>query len=338
MMVFVVSMPASMAEVLGGGLAEFQPMDYNVNFKKPVSEDVIPDIFRFMDGAAEAEGKLEYSFELSSGPRDISLSIIGLAPDTAFYNFRDKEGRPLYIPEEGILLSDYAAKELGVGTGDQVRLHARAQDKEDRWTTVGGVVYQAMGVNGYMDKGLLAREYLAPGAITGFYMNADDPEAVSKLMKLPVIANVISLEATRETFQTYTELLNTYLFFMVALTGVLGFAIVYNATIISIGERETEFSSLRVLGFSRGEIFRLLLKENNVITVLGLVAGIPLSNVLLRYSSDMFSTEQYTMNMRAGLENYVQGALATIFFIVLAQAATYRKIRNLDFMAALRSR
>jgi putative ABC transport system permease protein len=195
-----------------------------------------------------------------------------------------------------------------------------------------------MGVNGYMNIDALASRYLTPGVVTGFFMNADDPEAKRKLMELPAVASVSSPDATRETFQEYTQIMNIFIFFMVGLSGILGFAIVYNATIISIGERETEFSSLRVLGFSGGDIFRLLLKENNVITVAGFIAGVPLANVFLRYSSDVFSTEQYTMYLRAAPENYMQGIVATVFFIVLAQTATYRKIQKLDFMAALKNR
>jgi putative ABC transport system permease protein len=148
----------------------------------------------------------------------------------------------------------------------------------------------------------------------------------------------MSLAATKESFQEYTQVMNVTIFLLAGLAGLLGFAIVYNATIVSIGERETEFSVLRVLGFSRGEIFRLLLRENNMITAAGLIAGIPLAGLFLRYSSDVFSTEQYTMRLQAAPVHYAAGVLAAVLFVVLAQAATYRRIQKLDFMAALKNR
>ncbi|MDR2088067.1 MAG: FtsX-like permease family protein [Clostridiales Family XIII bacterium] len=338
MLVYVVSMPSMMSDMLGEGLSEFQSMDYNVSFKRPVSEKALPDAVRVVDDAGVFEGKLEYPVLLSAGPREIALTVIGLELNTVFYHFRNKAGNAVALPEDGILLSDYAAKELRVGAGDRVRLHSHIAGEEDRWIEVGGIVYQAMGVNAYMRKDILAREYFTPGAVTGFFLNADDPRAESKLLELPAVASVSSLAATTEVFQKYTQIMNSFIFFMVLLSGVLGFAIVYNATIISIGEREREFSSLRVLGFSGGEIFRLLLKENNVISAAGIVAGIPLANLFLSYSSEAFSTEQYTMHLRAGPEHYLQGMLLTVCFIVLAQAATYRKIQKLDFMAAIKNR
>jgi putative ABC transport system permease protein len=291
-----------------------------------------------VDDVSEIEGKTEYPFLVSSGQRELALSIIGLEQDTVFYNFKNKAGNAIYVPEDGLLISDYAAKELRVGVGDRVKLHAYLSDEDDSWAYVRGVVYQAMGVNGYMNRDALARAYFTPGVVTGFFMNSDDAAAESKLMKLPAVSSVSSIAATREIFREYTRIMNAFIFFMVLLAGILGFAIVYNATIISIGEREREFSSLRVLGFSGGDIFRLLLKENNVISVAGFLAGIPLANVFLRYSSEVFSTEQYTMHLSAGLWNYLQGMIATVLFIVLAQAATYIKIQKLDFMAALKNR
>ncbi|MDR1136568.1 MAG: FtsX-like permease family protein [Clostridiales Family XIII bacterium] len=338
MTAFVVCMPSMMSDMMGDGLREFQPMDYNISFRNTVSEKALNEISHIVDDVQEIEGKIEYPFKLSSGNHEITLTLIGVEKDTVFYNFKDQEGIRRDIPEDGLLVSDYAARKLKVGIGDKVLMHSYLSDNEDKWMEVQGIVYQAMGVNAYMDKDALAAEYLAPGMINGFFMNCGDPETVSKLKEWPAVTAVSSIVSITDTFQEYTQMMNVMIFFMLILSGVLGFAIVYNATIISIGERETEFSSLRVLGFSRGEIFRLILRENNMITIGGLAAGIPVANILLRYSSEVFSTEQYTMHLRAGLLNYAEGFAATVLFIILAQIATYRKIQKLDFMAALKNR
>jgi putative ABC transport system permease protein len=153
-----------------------------------------------------------------------------------------------------------------------------------------------------------------------------------------MVTSVSSTDSIADVFAQETQLMDSMIGFMLILSGVLGFAVVYNATIIGIGERETEFSALRVLGFSRGDIFRLVLKENNLTTVIGVLAGMPLANLLMVYFSGIFSTEQYSMILRAGPETYIMGLAVTVFFVVLAQVATYRKIRGLDFMAAIKSR
>ncbi|MDR3295339.1 MAG: FtsX-like permease family protein, partial [Clostridiales Family XIII bacterium] len=177
MMVFVLTMPAMLSDMMGKGLEEFQPMDYNVSFKAPLSEKALVDIRRIVGDVTELEGKVEYPFRLESGPRDIALTVIGVERGTAFYRFRGQDGRAYEVPEDGILLSGYAAKKLRAGVGDLVLLHAYLPGAEDVWAEVTGVIYQAMGVNAYMDKAAMARAYLTPGAVTGFYMNSGDPDA-----------------------------------------------------------------------------------------------------------------------------------------------------------------
>jgi putative ABC transport system permease protein len=328
-----------MDDMLGTGLAEFQTMDYNVNFRQPVAEKVIFDIPNHLTEVNEIEGKVECPVKLTNAQHEISLNLVGVAQDTIFYNFKTKDGRPVAMPEEGVLISDYAASKLGVAVGDRVLLHSYLRpDADDVPVEVSGIIYQAMGVGAYMDKTRLARDFLSPGTVTGCYINSEDTNAAASLMQLPGVSSVISIGSLASIMEEYVAIMNITMVFMLALSGLLGFAIVYNTTIISIGERETEFSSLRVLGFSRGDIFRLVLKENNFITVLGILVGLPLANLFLLYSADIFSTEQYTMVMRASIVNYLQGIAATAFFIILAQFATYKKIQGLDFMAALKNR
>jgi len=286
----------------------------------------------------ELEGKIEYPFKVSSGQNEISLSVIGIDQDSLFYSFKDKKGNSVVLPDDGVLVSDFVANKLRVGVGDRILFHSYLSDMEDEWEEVRGIVTQALGVNAYMNRDVMAKKYFTSGVVTGFYMNSDDAFAKDKLTKLPIISSVSSMESILDSFTQQTQLMNTMIFFMLALSGVLGFAVVYNATIISIGERETEFSSLRVLGFSRGDIFRLILKENNVITAAGIIAGIPLANLFMIYASDMFSTEQYSMILTADPVTYIQGLVTTVFFIVLAQFATYQKIKKLDFMAAIKNR
>jgi ABC-type antimicrobial peptide transport system permease subunit len=48
---------------------------------------------------------------------------------------------------------------------------------------------------------------------------------------------------------------------------VLGFAIVYNSSVISLAERKSEFALLRVVGFTQNEISSLLWKPVDPVAV-----------------------------------------------------------------------
>ena len=124
------------------------------------------------------------------------------------------------------------------------------------------IVRQTMGMNAYMDLEDMGDRLLEHGAINGVYLNTEDPEVVTKLREMENVSTVLSSQDMKDMFSEYTGLMSIMIGFLVMLSGVLGFSIVYNATIVSIGERKMEFSSLRVMGFGKEEIFRMIPSEN----------------------------------------------------------------------------
>lgn len=142
----------------------------------------------------------------------------------------------------------------------------------------------------------------------------------------------------QEPFDEFTTLTAVSMGFMVIFSGLLGFIIVYSMTLMSINERTLEFSSLRVMGFSKKEIFNMLVRENMIMTVIGIMAGVPVGLWLVDYMSKTFTTDVYTMNEPVNMNNLVVSIIITIVFIILAQLMTYAKIHKLDFMQALKNR
>src|SRR3989337_2354315 len=57
------------------------------------------------------------------------------------------------------------------------------------------------------------------------------------------------------------------------LAAVIAFGVVYNSARISLSERARELASLRVLGFTRGEVLRILLLELALLTLIAQPLG-----------------------------------------------------------------
>jgi putative ABC transport system permease protein len=148
----------------------------------------------------------------------------------------------------------------------------------------------------------------------------------------------MSSAASRAVYKEYMTMMILSIGFMVVFSGLLGFAIVYNATIVNLNSREMEFSSLRVLGFTRNEIFRMILKENNILLVGGIILGIPVGTLFASYSGAAFSTDVYSIEMTPTFGALILSTIYTIIFVIIAQLATYRKVQSLDFLRALKSR
>ncbi len=337
MMLFTTSMPDVMDQMMTDHFKEFQKMEYNISFRSPVRQDAVRDMEHLIK-VNYIEGKLEYPFELANGNKKQSVNIIGLDRNTKFYSFHNVRGEKTEIPKRGMLISENLSTALEVEKGDLVQIKSYIPGKADVYIQIKGIIKQTLGINAYMDVDTMGELLLEKNVVNGVYVNSKDPDINEKLIRAANIASIMSVADTRAVYDQYMTMMALSVGSMVIFSGILGFSIVYNATIVSLGEREMEFSSLRVLGFSKREIFYMIVRENNVIMIFGLLLGIPVGNIMAEYSSAAFSSDLYTLDMSPTVNALIMAGIYTIGFVLLAQLATYRKIRKLDFLQALKNR
>ena len=337
MILFTNSMPDVMNQMMNEHFREFQKMDYNIGFRQPVRMSAARDMTHLIR-ADYIEGRLEYPFELSNGNKKQSVSVVGLDRDTKFYTFHDVNGEKAEVPKQGMLISENLAGALDVKQGDLIRVKSYIPGRADVYVQVKGIIRQTLGMNAYMDIRNMGGTLLEKNVINGVYADSKDPEVNRELIKAANVVTITSTQKMRATYDQYMTMMNLSIGTMVFFSGLLGFCIVYNATVVSLGEREMEFSSLRVLGFSKLEIFFMIVRENNIIMILGILLGIPAGKFMAEYSSSAFTTDLYTLHINPTLNAMIMAAVYTAGFVLLAQAATYRKIKKLDFLQALKNR
>lgn len=315
---------------------EFQTMQYNIDFATPMNSNALRELSQIIE-VDHIEPKAEVAFELKRGWKKEVVLVIGVPRDTDFYHFKSPSGERLTLPKNGIVLSERLAASLGVDIGDEIEINNFMPDKEDKSIVVKGLVEQYLGTNAYMDIEALNDLLGEKDTITGALVNSGD-EVVSKLRDVKNIRQVQSVEDMKNSFLEFMDLMIYSVGVMMIFGGILGFAIVYNVTIISINERMMEFSSLRVLGFEKKEIYKLISRENGAMTLLGILLGIPLGYGMCVGIVSSLSTDLFSIPVIINPSTYIITAVATFFFVVIAQLATARKIYRLNFIDALKNR
>ncbi len=315
---------------------EFQRMDYSINFSQPMNKSVIKDLENIVDVDA-IEGKVEFPFEMKNGWKSKVINILGLEKDTIFYSFENLAGQNIDLPQEGIVISENLANFLDLKKGDTVIIDSFIPNREDFSLEIKDVIQQSLGINAYMEIEQMQSTLLDKELVTGAFFNSQD-NVKKKLINLKNITSVQSLQDLRNIFEQFLNLTISSISILVVFSSILGFAVVYNSTVMGISERRLEFSSLRVMGFSRKEIFWMIVKENLVMTIFGILAGIPIGLTFIRGVGEAFSNELYTLKADTSPSTYLLSILFTIIFVILAQLFTLRKIYKLDFMEALKSR
>ena len=142
--------------------------------------------------------------------------------------------------------------------GDIVNVEVLEGERPTRQREVVATVDELMGMNAYMDIRALNRLMNEDDVISGAYMSLDpkfEDLVYTRLKRMPAVAGVGLPGAILKSFnETFAKTIGVFTFVLVLFSGAIVFGVVYNAARIALSERGRELASLRVLGFTKGEI------------------------------------------------------------------------------------
>jgi putative ABC transport system permease protein len=128
------------------------------------------------------------------------------------------------------------------------------------------------------------------------------------------------------------------IFFNLLFSSVIAFGVVYNAARVSLSERSRELASLRVLGFTRGEISAILLGELAIVTAIAIPVGFLLGYVFAGLLVAAFNTELYRFPLVVTPRTFGFAAVAVLVAATLSGLAVRRRLDHLDLVAVLKTR
>jgi putative ABC transport system permease protein len=295
-----------------------------------------------MPGVMQAEGSRDVPVRLVAGHHFYRTAVQGLPADGELRRLLNGALDRIPIPAEGILLTDRLAERLEVRVGDNVLVETLAGERHKRLVPVVGTVRDLIGLSAYMDLDALNR-LMGEGdmlSAVSVRLDASQRDALFRQLKsFPRVAIAASKIAMLANFRETTA--RNVLFFtsiLTAFAAVIAIGVVYNNARIALQERSWELASLRVLGFTRGEVSTFLLGE----LALELLAAIPLG-CLLGYLLSwaivrMSHHDLIAIPIIVLPRTYAFAALAIVVAGAASALIVRRHIDRLDLVGVLKTR
>ena len=313
--------------------------DFTVTLRDPRGRRGPAEIGR-MPSVAATESQLAVVCDISNGPYSRRLGVTGIPPGNRLYTPLDAQGRPIVIPDQGLVLVRKVAEILNVQPGDMVRLRPLIARRQEVTAPIVGVVDTFLGLGAYADITYLSRligEDRSANIVLGqVYRGSSSTPFVTKLKERPTVVGISRrVRAFTQLEETFGKMMGAMIGVMVLFAGLIAFGSVLNAALVSLSERKREVGTLRVLGYSPFESARIFSGEsfllNGVGTLVGLVAGIGLIHLLaLAYDTELYRWPVVVYPSRLAQSLAIMTALITV-----AQLIIYRLIRKLDWLSAL---
>jgi len=321
---------------------ENQGYDYLIRFATPLKENELLNISH-IEGVLRTEPIFEIPVRIYFKGKSQEDSLQGLSPATTLKKITDKSEKTLQLPEEGVLISERTAAKLGAREGDLIEVETLLGTGPSRRTTlkIAGVNQQMIGGGSFVSidqaNSILQERSLVSGA-----MLKVDPGTFGaverKLDDMTAVSSISSRQKELDNFNKNLEAMIYSIIIMVIFALVMGFAIVYNSSVISFSERKRELASLRVLGFTNGEVSGLLLKENLLQSLLGVALGLPLGRLITQGYVNAVSTELFTMPVVIYPQTYILSTAGGLLFIWVAHLVAVRGVKKLDLVDVLKNR
>jgi putative ABC transport system permease protein len=203
-------------------------------------------------------------------------------------------------------------------------------------------VNELLGLSVYMDEHALNRLMAEGNTLSGALLQVDPAAAATlaaRLKRLPGVAGVSSRDAALASFEdTLARSIGVMTATLIGFAGALAVAMVYNAARIALSERGRELASLRVLGFTRGEITVMLLGEQAILVGGGIVVGVGLGYVLCAVLAGLYQWELFRLPVVLTGETYVFAVGVVIVAALASGLLVRRRLNRLDLVAVLKTR
>jgi putative ABC transport system permease protein len=113
--------------------------------------------------------------------------------------------------------------------------------------------------------------------------DAEQKEMLTDLVETDGVLSAYSTDQARDTINNMLDNFGAVIWIIVISASLLAIIVLYSLANINVIERTKELATLKVLGFFKKEIYSYIVQENLLLTVIGIVFGIPVGIYLHKY-------------------------------------------------------
>jgi putative ABC transport system permease protein len=331
----------AMEEVIDVTFQRAQRQDASIEFGEATRIAALQEVAR-LPAVMQAEPYRSIPVTLRHGWRARRVGLIGAPAGADLSRVLDLDHLPVDPPESGVALTEMLAKLLDARVGDLIEVEIMEGARRTVLAPVAQVIPGYLGLGAYVSLAEANRMMREGALITGAHVTFDraGTDAFFAAAKEIPAARFIGLQYVSAA--RFRENIDRNLMTMVTIYGslaaIIAFGVVYNSARITLSERARDLASLRVLGFTKGEVSGILLTELGVLVALAQPLGWLLGLGVAQVLAAAFESELYRVPLRTPPETFALASLIVLAAAAVSALAVRRRIDRLDLIEVLKTR
>lgn len=337
----------SISDIAAIQYRELQHYDGMVIEDSDATEEEHAELFEYMKENEQIAHCNRVQMTKISAPKgSSSVSIYLFVPESLSEFAKDVTlknritGETYELTDEGAAISEKTASLLGLKVGDMIPL--KKGDKEYK-------VRVAVITENYMSHYL----YMTPRVYEQTFGEMPEYENIVFTMQedckddlemagTRILANpgALSISYTSSLASQVDRMLSTLdavILVLIVSAGMLAFVVLYNLNNINITERQRELATLKVLGFYDGEVSQYVLRENVILTVLGIMFGAVFGILIHRYVITTVEVDAVMFGRNIKPLSFLYSGILTSIFSIVVNGVMHFKLKTIDMVESLKS-
>ena len=328
----------SISQVVSIQYGDIVTYDTTITLEDPDFLQSVTDRLEKDANVQKAVPFVSYSSMAYLDDEDKTIQIYVMEEDTVqdAFDLRTRRGKQPLSVEDGVIISEKFSKLYGLSAGDEITVESASGIKKQ--LEIEGVCemytqhYLFISEEMYED---VFEETVKYDSIA--ITSTDSADVISRYENIDGVENVADFTAMKATFSNMFDSLDIIILVIILVAGSLSLVVIMNLTEVNISERIREIATLKVLGFNNGEVYSYIFKEVFVLSLIGMLTGLPFGKLELTFVMDIIDMEMVMFPTIVQPTSYIYAFLITLVFTVFVIMLMRKTLRNVEMVESLKS-
>ena len=304
---------------------------YNFNYKLSLKENLKDDELKVLTDKYGDNTSETLTIETKIG-KEREANTIFVTNAGNLVRFQNENGEFIKVNKNnGVYVTRKLAKENNLKVGDTIKWHIYGVNKYYESKIVG------LTKDPQVQNLTMTKEYLESLDIDykpdSLYTNTD-LKGVKDIKNVSLVQDINEL---KNGLESMLSMMKSMIMLIIVFAIGLGAIIIYNMGILSYSEKQYQFATLKVLGFSDKKIRKIFVQQNNWITVLSIIIGLPTGYYMTSWIFKSVIADNYDFSAYINLSTYLIAIIGTILVSIIVSRMLSKKVNKIDMVSSLKA-
>lgn len=304
---------------------------YNFNYKLSLKENINDDELKVLTDKYGDNTSETLTIETKIG-KEREANTIFVTNAGNLVRFQNENGEFIKINKNnGVYVTRKLADQKNLKVGDTIKWHIYGVNKYYESKIVG------LTKDPQVQNLTMTKEYLESLDIDykpdSLYTNTD----LKGIKDIKNVSLVQDINELKNSLESMLSMMKSMIMLIIVFAIGLGAIIIYNMGILSYSEKQYQFATLKVLGFSDKKIRKIFVQQNNWITALSIIIGLPTGYYMTSWIYESVIADNYDLSAYINLSTYLIAIIGTILVSTIVSRMLSKKVNKIDMVSSLKA-